>query len=651
MISKRRLKVVKRLPLLLLVIPQWWFLFKSQWSHSFSRSIFRQENQNVQSLAEKKAATLIWTYPTRHRPSENSSEEEPDLCAYHTCLESSSTATRLTINVTTLKPSFQEFWRRHHIYKVRYGMDFPHHVQAIALLSYVHQTGICARTPGTSILVCPEDLHRYEDYNPLNESSLLPQGLLSKENIFVGHFKIFSHDSRVARIRVGNSGDEIQTFGPLSFMPYVSGTIDRDKGMEEAEGYFFGNAWMGTSFSFPPKMDQANISLVSVHYSGKGFGIVKKNKGWYLKYNKVKGMIGARDTGTLQFLLNQGIEAYMSGCLTLTIGLGMKAYDNIDEPEKQIVVVDVKKKDLPFHILKDPGVIYLEAEFGGRQRTTHLRRMENAYKMLKTYRTRARVVITSRIHAALPATGMGIPVIFVDSNSLPGGGGGRTAGLLDVFRVYKPGTPWIFNETALEPYEGLHAADRWRASFWHVIKQQNPYYNDNAMLFDMIPIKRLGANIREQEEVHNLFRPIPRTMTNTLGKQNPSSTNGAILIFERHAEFMREALTRAFEKYKIGGEWGQVGPKLLTSMTANSQTNFTLLSKKVFYPYEWQRAKYCFKNDSSVNPTNESFSVHLNTKKTYNTKTMRGSVCSLLFSQFCIFCNDKDPLLEEQVSF
>lgn len=90
---------------------------------------------------------------------------------------------------------------------------------------------------------------------------------------------------------------------------------------------------------------------------------------------------------------------------------------------------------------------------------------------MSTYANQAKVLVTSRIHAGLPAAALDIPVIFVEggpelSNWLPGGGQavGRVEGLLDVFHRVKRGTEknWTFGDLTDDvPHsDGVHLADR-----------------------------------------------------------------------------------------------------------------------------------------------------------------------------------------------
>lgn len=115
--------------------------------------------------------------------------------------------------------------------------------------------------------------------------------------------------------------------------------------------------------------------------------------------------IGCRDFHTWEELTANGIEAYMSGCLTIT-------WPKREKSDKQckIFIVDVSQnvcEKIPEYILKTAQKVshinYLEeckGEEGAR----------NIYKM---YEEEAALVITSRIHCAQPCLAMGIPVIFI----------------------------------------------------------------------------------------------------------------------------------------------------------------------------------------------------------------------------------------------
>ena len=69
-----------------------------------------------------------------------------------------------------------------------------------------------------------------------------------------------------------------------------------------------------------------------------------------------------------------------------------------------------------------------------------LARFSAAFELLESY-SLAKVVITQRIHTALPCVAMGVPVIFINAKDMPGGGGNnkgqssRVAGLTDLFHT------------------------------------------------------------------------------------------------------------------------------------------------------------------------------------------------------------------------
>jgi hypothetical protein len=132
----------------------------------------------------------------------------------------------------------------------------------------------------------------------------------------------------------------------------------------------------------------------------------------------------------------------------------------------------------------------------------YLLRMNYCYRLLSIYARRAKVIITSRIHVGLPATALGIPVMFVEKgNWLPGGkqSAGRVEGLLEIFhRVNLPlGQTWTFgdlsDEVPLPP--GKNLADRYRAAFWNRLQRESSFFADTAHLFGMVPFQRLARSL------------------------------------------------------------------------------------------------------------------------------------------------------------
>jgi hypothetical protein len=115
--------------------------------------------------------------------------------------------------------------------------------------------------------------------------------------------------------------------------------------------------------------------------------------------------IGCRDVGTMEIFKSWGIEAYVSGCATMTFDRRAQ-----DKPSDDVVVVDVSKSQ--FHRSERKTFTYVSHEFGVPflSRAT---RMQFASELLEFYRTRAGFVVTSRIHCAMPCSAMGIPTLYV----------------------------------------------------------------------------------------------------------------------------------------------------------------------------------------------------------------------------------------------
>ena len=110
--------------------------------------------------------------------------------------------------------------------------------------------------------------------------------------------------------------------------------------------------------------------------------------------------IGCRDQATVEKLVAHGIEAYLSGCLTLTIDflrwLGGGRED---------LFVDVAREGRA--TLKHWSAALKNREPGFCLRT--------AYRALMRYAL-ARSVTTSRLHCFLPCVAMGVPVTLADAN-------------------------------------------------------------------------------------------------------------------------------------------------------------------------------------------------------------------------------------------
>ncbi len=116
--------------------------------------------------------------------------------------------------------------------------------------------------------------------------------------------------------------------------------------------------------------------------------------------------IGCRDEHTLNECLQNGIRAYLNGCITI-------CFPHLEQYNKngKVYLVDVQpelEKYIPEELKQ------------GAVRMTHLipegELWEDTKDLLEEYAASAKLVITSRLHAAIPCTAMGIPVIFAKND-------------------------------------------------------------------------------------------------------------------------------------------------------------------------------------------------------------------------------------------
>jgi hypothetical protein len=123
-----------------------------------------------------------------------------------------------------------------------------------------------------------------------------------------------------------------------------------------------------------------------------------------IDYMKAHGPVGCRDPFTMRVLTEKGVPAYLSHCLSLTFT--KRKPDEVGDT----VVVASRDRDLidvlpPEYRNDHVYVNHYMVRDGFREYLTE------AKSLLAFYRTRARLVITTFLHCALPCIGMGIPVV------------------------------------------------------------------------------------------------------------------------------------------------------------------------------------------------------------------------------------------------
>ena len=135
-----------------------------------------------------------------------------------------------------------------------------------------------------------------------------------------------------------------------------------------------------------------------------------------VQYMKKYEPIGCRDESTMLLCRKYGIESYLMGCVSLCF----PKRDIVPKKEK-VFAVDVSQalvKHIPEEILCKTeflthAVQYEEYPISSKE---NKRLMELAKGMLRKYYDEATMVITGRLHVAVPCIAMGIPVIFAADN-------------------------------------------------------------------------------------------------------------------------------------------------------------------------------------------------------------------------------------------
>ena len=111
--------------------------------------------------------------------------------------------------------------------------------------------------------------------------------------------------------------------------------------------------------------------------------------------------IGCRDQSTYQFMQRHGIQtAYLSTCPSiLNTGRGDR------RPDRKVVV------DFPTYLLKNSNSYHIESAIIPNYLSVS-DKINLARNFLDFLYQKAEVVVTTRIHVALPCVAMGVPVIF-----------------------------------------------------------------------------------------------------------------------------------------------------------------------------------------------------------------------------------------------
>ena len=290
--------------------------------------------------------------------------------------------------------------------------------------------------------------------------------------------------SKSKKLRVLNIGDYIQALATSKYYPEINGFIDRDVELKSYDGEptkVIMNGWyMQNSENWPPS-EKIHPLFVAFHINSAVREVLTSPES--IQYLKRFEPIGCRDTYTLDLLRSKGINAYCSGCMTLTLG---KSFLKTQKEESIYIVDPIIKLTFSFSQLLLNGFYFLRhrkeiTELGKKKNllkkvnflrksialTDYLRtygkvfdksilfnaeyicqedeyylknfdddfaRLKEAERLVMTY-SKAGMVITTRIHCALPCLGLETKVIYLSNEDVVESNKCRLGGLKDLFNV------------------------------------------------------------------------------------------------------------------------------------------------------------------------------------------------------------------------
>ena len=271
-----------------------------------------------------------------------------------------------------------------------------------------------------------------------------------------------------------NLGDYIQELAALRFLPRCDAIIDRDRlsGYSGAEELcIIGNGWYDLSDGRHCYSQLIRMCPVSIHQHGPDLSQAPRLTAWLRRLGgTLPHGVGCRDLYTMELFRRHGIPAYFSSCLTTTIDLGQleekvrrlfRQFQRHQKPTADYLELRSRLQDLMRPLEHGHYLVTCDVSMAGmynaagwfvpehaghvatgwhhhawalrRLRTllapyhtypavrlTHCissqltpwEGLATAYEVLRIY-SHAALVVTSRLHAALPCLALGTPVLLL----------------------------------------------------------------------------------------------------------------------------------------------------------------------------------------------------------------------------------------------
>ena len=227
-----------------------------------------------------------------------------------------------------------------------------------------------------------------------------------------------------------NIGDDIQAYAAARLLPTVDYLIDREtmstfRSKDDEPVAVIMNAWyMWEKWHWPPSRCIVP-HMVSIHYTDHE--LANNWEGSPLSYEALEGIggdylrayqpIGCRDYFTMGQLQKRGIEAYFSGCVTLTLPKMPKK--KVDKEYICVVDRDDRVYQKIQDMMQDSGIEVKLVTHMRKQRDPERSwedRKRDVEELLTLYRN-AKCVVANRLHCALPCLAQETPVLLVKAKT------------------------------------------------------------------------------------------------------------------------------------------------------------------------------------------------------------------------------------------
>lgn len=281
-----------------------------------------------------------------------------------------------------------------------------------------------------------------------------------------------------------NIGDYVQALAAKQFLPYTDAFLERETDLKKYDGEeikMIMNGWyMNHPENWPPS-EKINPLFVALHINRCGLPKFLDDES--ISYFKKHEPIGCRDTKSASLLRDKGVDAYFSGCMTLTLGqkyksqkrgdkvyvvepycatsglianhksLSLKTFMYLALHWSSIRNITYKKHEKglkalfynAFFLMQYSKVfdreMLVDAEYINqynydiqKEYPSQQDKLDYAESLVRKY-SEAACVITSRIHCALPCLGLETPVVFVELKGDSDYSTDRFGGLINLFNV------------------------------------------------------------------------------------------------------------------------------------------------------------------------------------------------------------------------